>query len=169
MSERFEIVEKEIGPVIEIEEQAFMWKMPAVFAKDYRLISEYIAKQGSNISGMPYARYPGIDWERELGMSGIAQLVRMLTQRWHFHVGMPTEGELPGEGMLKSRHHQRQRYARTLHRGPYKEVGKSYTALVEWLAGQGERAADEAIECYLNSPQEVPEAALETEVLVRLE
>ena len=168
MASHCEIIEKEMGPVVEIEERVFMWQMPATFRRDYGLLSSYIEHQGSSLNGMPYARYLDIDWEREQRAGGLSKLLRMLTTKWHFQVGMPTEGKLPGEGALQSRALAQRRYARTIHLGPYKECGNTYNALIAWLHSQGEEAEGEAFEIYLNSPEEVAEDQLQTEVLVPL-
>jgi effector-binding domain-containing protein len=168
MASRCEIIEKEIGPVVEIEERAFIWQMPAAFRRDYGLLSRHIEAQGSSLNGMPYARYLDIDWEREQRAGMLSKLRRMLTARWHFQVGMPTEERLPADAAIHSRVFAPRRYARTIHTGPYRAVGQTYNALIAWLQGQGEQAEGEAFEVYLNSPEEVAEEALETEILVPL-
>ena len=163
-----EIIEKEIGPVLEIEERVPMWKMPATFGRDYGLISAYIESQGSSIRDMPYARYLDIDWKAEVNMGFFAQLISVLTKRWHFQVGMPTAEALPGEGVLISRTLNNRHYARAIHRGPYKSVGNTYKVMIEWLKEQEVEADGEAFEFYLNSPDEVKQSELETEVLLPL-
>lgn len=168
MASHCEIIEKEMGPVVEIEERVFMWQMPATFRRDYGLLSSYIESQGSSLNGMPYARYLDIDWEREQRAGGLSKLLRMLTTKWHFQVGMPTKENLAAETTVQSRVLTQRRYARTIHLGPYKEVGNTYNALIAWLHNQGEETEGEAFEIYLNSPEEVAEDELETEVLVTL-
>lgn len=168
MDTPYEIIEKAFGPVIEIEERVPIWKMAATFGRDFAEISDYIDRQGSSINGMPYARYLDIDWERENRMGAFSQFFRMLTQKWHFQVGMPTASELAGEGALVSRQMLNRRYARTIYRGPYKGVGKTYKELTAWLKAQGLEASGESIEIYLNSPQEVAESELETEIMIPL-
>jgi len=165
---QFEIIEKEFGPVIEIEERASMWRMPATFGRDYALISNYIESQGSSIRDMPYARYLDIDWEAEITMGFFSQLLRILSAKWHFQVGMPTASELAGEGTLVSRVHSKRRYARTIYRGPYKGVGRTYKSMILWLKAQGLEADGESIESYLNSPQEVKQQELKTEIMIPL-
>jgi hypothetical protein len=168
MANHCEIIEKEIGPVVEIEERAFIWQMPAAFRRDYHLLSSHIEQQGSALNGMPYARYLDIDWEREQRAGMLSKLFRMLTTRWHFQVGMPTKERLAAAATIHPRLLAPRRYARTIHRGPYRSVGNTYNALIAWLHSQGEEAEGEAFEVYLNSPGEVAEEALQTEVLVPL-
>lgn len=48
-----EIIEKEIGDVIEIEERVPVWKMPSVMSKDFNLILEYLKSKGVNCKEAP--------------------------------------------------------------------------------------------------------------------
>jgi effector-binding domain-containing protein len=169
MSDEFEIIEKAIGPVIEIEENIPVWRMPATFSRDYKRIAEYIKSQGTEISGIPYARYQDMDWERELNRSKLSILFSMFNQKWHFFVGMPTPTIVPGQGEFNSRVLQQQRFASAVHRGPYQQCTKTYKALYEWVKSQGLSIADEAIECYLNDPREVAKSDIKTLILIPLQ
>ena len=166
MTDGFEVIEKTLGPVIEIEERAKMWRMPATFARDYKRIADYLAAHGAECIDMPYARYEDMDWERELSRGKLATFFSLLTKRWHFFAGMPTSKSLPGEGGLKSRVLASQRYVRGVHKGPYQECGATYKALYDWAVSQGLSLDDEAIECYVNDPREVDKADLETVILI---
>ena len=72
MDPEFEIIEKTIGPVIEIEERVSMWRMPATFTRDYKRIADYLRTQDAECVDMPYARYQDMDWERELNQGKLA-------------------------------------------------------------------------------------------------
>lgn len=122
MNNEFAIIEKAIGPVIEIEERAKVWRMPAIFGRDYKRIADYLASQGAECVDMPYARYQDMDLELEVNRGKLATFFAMLTKKWHFFAGMPTSKPLPGEGELKSRVLASQRYAHAVHRGPYQTV-----------------------------------------------
>lgn len=152
MIHKFEVIEKAIGPVIEIEECVKMWRMPATFSRDYKRIMDYLASQGAECVDMPYARYQDMDWELELGRGKLATFFSLLTKKWHFFAGMPTSKPLPGEGELKSQVLASQRYVRAVHRGPYQKCGATYKALYEWVKTHGLSVKNEAIECYVNDP-----------------
>ena len=169
MTNEFEIIDKAIGPVIEIEERVPVWRMPATFGRDYKRIAEYVTSQGAEIVDMPYARYQDMDWQRELSRGKLASLFAMLTKKWHFFVGMPTSKTLPGEKELQSRKLASQRYARAIHRGPYQNSVVTYRALYDWVVSQGLSMQNEAIECYVNDPREVAEADIETVILIPLQ
>jgi effector-binding domain-containing protein len=169
MTNEFEIVEKVIGPTIEIEERVSVWRMPATFGRDYMRITEYLESQGAECTDMPYARYLDMDWAVELNRGKLTTFFSLLTKKWHFLVGMPSSKELSGKGGLKSNVYTSQRYARGVHRGPYKECGATYKALFKWAKEQGVTLKNEAIECYVNDPNEVDKADIETVILIPLE
>lgn len=62
------------------------------------------------------------------------------------------------------------RYARTVHRGPYSELGDVWARFMgEWLPASGHRVADGAsYELYLNNPHEVPSSEYLTELRIPL-
>jgi len=169
MNHEFEVIEKAIGPVIEIEERVPMWRMPAIFGRDYKRICSYLAAHDAECVDMPYARYPGMDWQLELNRGKLATLLSLLTKKWHFFVGMPTSKTLPGEGALKSQVLANQRFARAIHRGPYQQCAVTYKALYDWVTAQGLALKDEAIECYVNDPREVDKADIETVILIPIQ
>lgn len=166
MNHEFEVVEKAIGPVIEIEEWAKVWRMPATFTRDYKRIADYLTSQGAECVDMPYGRYQDMDWELEVNKGKLATFFSLLTKKWHFFVGMPTSKPLPAEGELKSQVLETQRYARAVHRGPYQKCVETYKVLYEWVKSQGLSLKNEAIECYVNDPHEVDEADIETVILI---
>jgi AraC family transcriptional regulator len=63
------------------------------------------------------------------------------------------------------------RYARTLHVGPYEQLGDAWARFMgEWLPSSGARIRDGAsYEIYRNTPQTTPKERLETELYIPLE
>lgn len=168
MADTFEVIERAIGPVIEIEEHVPIWRMPSAFGRDYKHIAEYVKSQGAEVTGMPYARYLDMDWDVELRRGKLSAFISMLTKKWHFYAGMPSTRLIPGSGELKSTELKNQRYVRAIHKGSYKESAKTYTALYDWATAQGLAMQHEAFELYINDPQEVEEGDIETEILIPL-
>ena len=169
MDNEFEVIEKVIGPAIEIEERILLWHMPATFSRDYKRIAEYLESQGADCIGMPYARYLDMDWDVELNRGKLATFFSLLTKKWHFFAGMPSSKTLAGSGDLKTIVHTSQRYARGVHRGPYRKCDATYKALIQWAKDKGVTLKNEAIECYVNDPNEVDESDIETIILIPLE
>ena len=168
MADDFEIIEKSLGPAIEIEEYAKAWRMPAIFGRDYKRIAEYLGSQGAEILDYPYARYQDMDWDLELKRGMLATFFSLFTKKWHFYVGMPSSFAIPGKGDLRSITHGSQRYVRGVHRGPYQECTRTYKALFSWAQEEGLTLKNEAIECYVNDPREVDKADIETIILIPL-
>lgn len=169
MSNEFEVIEMALGSVIEIEEHVPVWRMPATFGRDYKHIARYLDAYGAECVDMPYARYQDMDWNVELTRGKLASFFSLLFKRWHFYVGMPTSKRLPDKGRLKSQEIKTRRYVRGVHRGPYQQCVTTYKALYNWAIEQGLSLNDEAIECYVNDPNEVDAADIETVILIPLQ
>ena len=167
-TETFEILEKEIGPVVEIEENIKVWQMPKTFGRDYEKINNYLVSNDAECSGVPYARYVDMDWEKEVNRGLFASIATILFKNWHFFAGLPSSKMLQSRGEHHAQVLKSQKYARALHKGPYKDVGPTYKALYEWSIAQGITLKNEAIECYLNDPSEVKPTEIETEILLPL-
>lgn len=169
MANDFQVVEKAIGPAIEVEERVAVWRMPATFSRDYQRIADYVKSQGAQVEGMPYAYYLDMDWDVELNRGKFSMLFSMLFKKWHFFAGWPTSKSLPGEGDLQSTEWGSHRYVSAMHRGPYKESSKTYRELISWAKDQGLSLKNEVFELYVNDPQEVGEANAETVILVPIQ
>jgi len=70
------------------------------------------------------------------------------------------------EGEIKIKKIPAQEVLYTMHKGPYREVGPSYTALFQYAKEKGYIPLGCPIEIYLNDPAKVPESELLTEVQV---
>lgn len=166
MANEFEIIEQEIGPVIEIEERVPVWRMPATFGRDFKRIAEYLTSQNAEVVGMPYARYQDMNWDVELNRGKLSTFFSLFTKKWHFFVGMPSSKELDEKDVLKAKVLTKKTYVKGVHYGPYKECGATYKALYEWTKNKDIALKNEAIESYVNDPSEVDESEIETIILI---
>lgn len=164
-----EIVTKEIGNVIEIEENVGMMKIPQAMGRDLTMITEYMKKNNVKCAEPPYSRYLEINWKVQMNMSKFASFMAMFTKKWRFMVGMPTSVKMESQGVMKTGFYKTQRYVKAIHRGPYQNVGKTYTEMYKWLTANGLKALPESIEFYLNDPHNTKKADLETLVLIPVE
>jgi effector-binding domain-containing protein len=164
--EDIEIIEKEIGDVIEIEERVPVWKMPFVMSKDFNLILEYLKSKDVDCKEAPYARYINIDWELEMKKGAFANFVGLLTKKWHFRVGMPTSMKIEGANDLKDRQIQNKKYVKTIQYGPYQDVGATYKKMYAWAKSQNLDFENESLELYLNNPKVTDKERLKTMVLI---
>jgi effector-binding domain-containing protein len=67
-------------------------------------------------------------------------------------VCVPVAQAVQAAGRIQSRELPAMTVARTLHVGPYEELGAAYRALTEWIERHGHEAAGPVQERYLNGP-----------------
>lgn len=81
---------------------------------------------------------------------------------------VPANAELPAG--LDEHRLPAGRYASTLHVGPYEQLGDTWSRFMgQWLPQSGERmAAGASFEIYLNTPEQVPQSDLRTELYIPL-
>ncbi|THB72040.1 MAG: GyrI-like domain-containing protein [Gammaproteobacteria bacterium] len=163
-----EIVEAEIGKVVEIEETIHMWQMPFVMGKDYDQLYTYLKSADCESDEAPYARYVGIDIAAETSQGFFGMLIDMIFKKWHFFAGVPVAKELEGEKRIKPAFVEKQKYIQTMHKGPYHKVGETYKAIYKWSQEQQLELGDQSIEFYLNDPRETEKKDLETRVMVQV-
>lgn len=113
----------------------------------FGVLMEHAGKTGAHWAGPPFILYPK-DCSDEFEIILCMPVVPGATGG----NGVALE-EIPGGPV-----------ATTTHVGPYREVGKAYTAMQKWMTDNGRRPAGMAREIYLNDPGEVPESELLTEV-----
>lgn len=164
--EEIEVIEKEIGDVIEIEERVSMLKMPSVMGKDFTLILEYLKTKDVRCKEAPYARYLDIDWEVEMKKGMFANIISAFTKKWHFQIGMPTEKKIGGTDNMISKHIKTEKYIKTHHYGPYQKVGGTYKKMCAWAKTKNLTLDKESFEFYLNDPGETKKEDLKTMVLI---
>jgi len=84
--------------------------------------------------------------------------------------GITVTGDLQVPGELQIQTLPAGRYARTVHRGGYEHLGDTWAQLLgEWLPAHGHRLRDTpSYELYRNTPMDVPEDRLVTEIYIPL-
>ncbi len=161
-----EIIEKEIGHAIEIEEKARMFKMASVMGRDYKNICEYVNGEIGEDMGIPYARYLSVDWESQMSKNAFANFIEIFTKKWHFQVGIPVGKELTDQLPMKYTFIKQSKYIKKIHLGSYQNLGKTYKKIYIWAKEKNYKFGNESIEFYLNDPNEVEKESLETMILV---
>lgn len=164
-----EVIERNIGNALEIEENVHMMKMPKVMGKDFMEIMDYMKEQNYEMDGVPYSRYVDMDWEHETADKMLDKLIHfgeMFTKKWHFYCGMATPSEIAGNEHMMEKHYEMQRYLKAIHIGPYQEVGKVYTEMYKYMKENNMTPMPESIEFYMNDPREVKKTEIETMILV---
>lgn len=166
MHSDFEIIEKEIGAVVEIEETAPIWKMPKVMGRDFHQLMDYVQSQHGELADVPYSHYVDIQWEKELHKSALSNLRDLFFKKWHFFVGMPVSNRLAAQGNIRPAMLDKRQYVRGVHKGSYQDMGETYARMVDWIKSQGLTPEPESIEFYVNDPTHAKQEELETVVLV---
>jgi len=116
-------------------------------------IAGWLAGKGLQISAPPF----GIYYDNP-------QVVPV--EKLRCEVGFPFIGKTKGEGKIKVKKIPAREVLSTIHKGPYSEVGAIYEALTRYAIEKGYSFAGAPMEIYLNSPAEVPESELLTEVQI---
>lgn len=93
-------------------------------------------KQGLHPTGPPFSRY------RPLEGGG-----------FDAEAGFPCNDVVKPEGRVEASELPGGRAARTIHTGPYGEVGAAYEAATAWLIDEGCVPEGEPWECYLDGPE----------------
>ncbi len=78
--------------------------------------------------------------------------------------GIPVNSATAGSGRVRRFTLPAVRAARTVHIGPYMDIGKTYQTLERWIRDHGHEPADNMWESYLNDPAEVLPEKLMTEI-----
>ena len=166
MSPKIELVRKEIGDVLKIEESASMFKLPSLMGKDLNLILEYLKEQDVKTNEPPYARYLDIDWDAQMKKGMLSDLFDAFTKKWHFFVGFSIPKSVESRGNIIHELIEQRKYIQTTHFGPYHKVGDTYKRLYEWAKNENLDLEHQSIEFYLNDPKETEKKDLETLVLI---
>lgn len=81
-----------------------------------------------------------------------------------WEVGAAFVGDLEGEGRIQIKTVPEHTAVSTVFKGPFSEANSLYGSMLEYAASKGYEIAGSVLESYLNSPDEVPESELLTEV-----
>ena len=79
-------------------------------------------------------------------------------------VCVPVGSPLSGGSDVYTRELEGGRVATTMHLGPYEEISAAYQTLTSWIAENGHEIAGPPREIYLNDPQQVAPAELQTRI-----
>jgi effector-binding domain-containing protein len=145
----YEVAEKDLAPQLALTRRTHV-TMPTIaegIGAGFGVLMEHAGKTGAQWAGPPFVLYPedcGDEFEMVICMPVVPGAAG--------GEGVELE-EIPG-GLV----------ATTTHVGPYREVGKAYTAMQKWMTDNGRRPAGMVREVYLNDPGDVPESDLLTEI-----
>jgi effector-binding domain-containing protein len=102
---------------------------------------------GENPAGAPFVVYYNMDM-----------------QNLDVEIGFPVSRSLSEQGNIQAGQIFGGKFATCLFIGPYSEVGSAYDALTKFVADKGFDPTGVAYEFYLNDPQTVKPAELQTQI-----
>ena len=114
------------------------------------LMNEIMAK-GIQIAGPPYGVYYNSP-------------IEVPEEELMFEVGVPVFGELKEGNKIKIKKIPKTMVLYTIHHGPYDKVSLVYMSMVDYIMKNGYDMIGAPMEIYLNSPAEVSENELLTEI-----
>lgn len=123
-----------------------------LFNEGFPSILALLSREGLSPVGPPFALYGNITPD-ELDVE----------------FGFPVPPEAGGEGRIGRGETPSGPSVSCLHTGPYVKVEPAYSALLEWIAGNGCAATGRAMEIYVDNPSETPPEQLRTRVHLLLE
>ena len=168
MPQEIKVVERSLGTGLEIEARCSVFKLPKLLGENYGKISAYCEASGLELVDMPYARYLGIDWEKEARRGALGMLKQMLMEKMHSAAGRFVSAPGDGDESVKPRDFGTQQYLSTVHVGPYMQVGQTYKRLIAHATAEGLALIDHSIEHYVDDPTTVDKTELRTEVMIPL-
>ena len=132
-------------PCIQVHAKKKMDEMPAFFRETFPKLYGYASARTK--PGAAFGRY--YDWSKEL---------------IDFDAGIVVNTAIPGEGDIQAGKFGGHEALFARHEGPYGKVEAVYAAMQECMKKHELQAAGAPYEVYLNSPDEVTESELKTEV-----
>lgn len=140
--------EFETQPIISIRGRHAQAEIPAFLGRSFGLLFGHLKLLGVDPAGPPFVIY------HAFGPAGMDA-----------EVCVPVASPVSATGGVEGRVLPAVTVARTLHVGPYEDLGGAYDAVTDWIRGRGFELAGPMRERYLNGPGEnVSPAEYQTEV-----
>jgi effector-binding domain-containing protein len=140
-------------PALAVRSTVAVENLPQACASAYQSIMEYLIGLGEQPAGMPFAGYYNMDM-----------------QNLDVEIGFPVAKHTEGKGNIKASEIAAGKYVTATYKGPYKDMVPAYDAIQKWIDENGFTTdyseTRPCYEFYLNSPMEVPESELLTEIVI---
>lgn len=144
------IKELQSQPVLQVRTRTSLDRLPQVIGESYAKIANYMQSLGEKPAGVPYTAYYSLDM-----------------QDMDVEMGFPASKPLP-EGREVKAGEILAKAACAMYKGPYSGMEGAYNEIFKWIAERGLQPKGVYYEHYYNSPQDVPENELLTEIVIPL-
>jgi len=124
-------------------------KLPQIIGESYMKIANYLQDLREQTAGVPYTAYYNMDM-----------------QDLDVEMGFPVSKPLPEKEEIKSREIPAGRAITVMFKGPYSDMEPTYNEIMRWMEEKGHNWTGISYEYYYNSPQEVPESELLTQIVI---
>ena len=128
--------------VLGIRTHAKMQDLPSLMGSLFGEVFGYIAQRGQQPVGMPFSRYHSMDRESV-----------------DMECGLPVSSAQDGTARIQASELPGGVVATVIHKGPYEGLPQTWSALFEWMGGQGLRPAGAPWEVYLTDPGAEPDSS----------
>ena len=142
--------EAEIAMAIKKEAVRFDETMGDVMGEAYQKLYTYVTQQGKEITGVPYCKYTN-------GSEDFMQ--------FDIEMGLPVGEPLPEQGEIYRSKTDAGKGICAIHKGDYKDIDKTYTLMMEYMAANNLESTGVYYDYYLNDPADTPESELLTKVI----
>jgi len=147
MDYKCEIKDLPIQPVLSIRARCAVENLPKLLGASFGAVAQQIGSFGEAPAGAPFVAY-----------------YNMEMQNLDIEIGFPVSRPLTGEGNIQPSQIFGGKVATCLYVGPYGDIGPAYEALTQHVKEKGLEASGVAYEFYLNDPQTVQPAELQTQI-----
>lgn len=115
------------------------------------VLSKWIIEKGLQVIQSPFVVY-------------YTSPLEVLPDKMEYEVGIPFQGDAKDDERVSIKIMPEHHVLSLIHKGPYLELGSAYGMMMEYITEEGCEMIGAPREIYLNSPQEVPENELLTEI-----
>ena len=148
MEYQIALLELETQPIISIRGRHAQTEIPSFLGRSFGLLFGHLKLLGVDPAGPPFVIY------HAFGPAGMDA-----------EVCVPVASTVSAAGGVEGRILPAMTVARTLHVGPYEDLGGAYDAVTDWIRGRGFELAGPMRERYLNGPGDnITPAEYQTEV-----
>jgi effector-binding domain-containing protein len=138
----YEVVPRQIPeqPTLVVTGKLEVAEIPPFLQSAYSKVATHLTLVGSEMAGMPFARFRWVD-----------------SDRIEVEAGFPVASPLEGQGDVVASTLPGGPVAVVVHFGPYEELGAAYDAIETWITERGAYADGPAWEVYFTDPAEQPD------------
>jgi len=146
---KIELIDQKVQPVLSIRTKTTPEELPDLIGRSYHKIMDYLKELGEEAVDAPFTAYYNLDM-----------------QYLDVEMGFPVAKPLPEKGEILAGEIPGGKVVSCMHKGPCKEMEKSYAEMAKWISDNGHEPTGVAYEYYYNSPEDVPESELLTRIVM---